>query len=34
MLFGVISMEKNAKNKKKHDAEKNLVPYISTTGAL
>jgi hypothetical protein len=27
-------MEKNAKNKKKASGEKNLLPYISTMGAL
>ena len=34
MLFGVVFMEKNAKNKKKAGGEKNLLPHISTTGAL
>jgi hypothetical protein len=33
-LFGVDFMEKNAENKKKAGAEKNLLPHISTTGAL
>jgi hypothetical protein len=36
MLFGVVFMEKNAKKKKKKKsgAEKNLLPHISTMGAL
>jgi hypothetical protein len=34
MLFGVLFMEKNAKNKKKHGAFRNLLPHISTTTAL
>ena len=34
MLFGIVFMEKNAKNKKKAGSEKNLLPHISTTGAL
>jgi hypothetical protein len=34
MLFGVVFMEKNAKNKNKRSIEKILLPYISTTGAL
>ena len=34
MLFGVIFKEKNAKKKKKASGEKNLLPNISTRGAL
>jgi hypothetical protein len=34
MLFGVVLMEKNAKNKKKAGGENNLLPHISTMGAL
>jgi hypothetical protein len=34
MLFGFVSMEKNAKNKKKRGAFENILPHISTTGAL
>jgi hypothetical protein len=34
MLFGLVFMEKNAKNKKKRGAFENLSPHISTTGAL
>jgi len=34
MLFGVVFMEKNAKNQKKHGGEKNLLHYIFTTEAL
>jgi hypothetical protein len=34
MLFGVVFIEKNAKNKKKHGAFENLLPHISTTEAL
>jgi hypothetical protein len=31
MFFGVVFMEKNTK---KHSAFENILPYISTTGAL
>ena len=34
MLFGVIFKEQNAKNKKKAGDKKNLLPNISTLGAL
>jgi hypothetical protein len=34
MLFGFVFMEKNAKKKKKCGAFENLLPHISTTGAL
>jgi len=34
MLFGLVFMEKNAKNKKKCGTQKDLLPHISTTGAL
>jgi hypothetical protein len=34
MLFGFVFMEKNAKNQKKCGAFENLLPHISTTGAL
>ena len=34
MLFGFVFMEKNTKNKKKHDAFEIPLPHISTTGAL
>jgi len=34
MLFGVVFIKKNAKNKKKHSAFENLLPHISTTEAL
>jgi hypothetical protein len=34
MLFVFFFMEKNAKNKKKRGAFENLLPHISTTGAL
>jgi hypothetical protein len=34
MLFGVVFMEKNAKNKKKRGAFENLSPHISTMEAL
>jgi hypothetical protein len=34
MLFGVVFIEKNAKKKKKQDTFENLLPHISTTGAL
>jgi hypothetical protein len=34
MFFGVVFMEKNTKNKKKRGAFENLLPHISTTGAL
>ena len=35
MLFGFVSIEKNAKNKKKkHGTQKNLLHHISMTGAL
>jgi hypothetical protein len=36
MLFGVVFIEKNAKKKKKkkRDTFENLLPHISTTGAL
>jgi hypothetical protein len=34
MFFGVVFMEKNTKNKKKHGTFENLLPHISTTGAL
>ena len=33
MLFGVVFMEKNTKNKQ-HGGEENLSPHISITGAL
>jgi hypothetical protein len=34
MLFSIVSMEKNTKNKKKASGEKNTLPHISTTEAL
>jgi len=34
MLFGVVFIKKNAKNKKKHGTFENLLPHISTTEAL
>jgi hypothetical protein len=34
MLFGVVFMEKNTKNKKKRGVEKNVLCHISTMGAL
>jgi len=34
MLFGVVFIKKNAKNKKKCNAFENLLPHISTTEAL
>jgi hypothetical protein len=34
MLFGVVFMEKNAKNKKKRGTFENLSPHISTMEAL
>jgi hypothetical protein len=34
MFFGVVFMEKNTKNKKKRSIFENLLPHISTTGAL
>jgi hypothetical protein len=34
MLFGVVFIEKNAKTKKKHGAFENMLPHISTMGAL
>jgi hypothetical protein len=34
MLFGVVFIEKNAKNKKKRGAFENLLPHISATEAL
>jgi len=34
MLFGVVLIKKNAKNKKKCSAFENLLPHISTTEAL
>jgi len=34
MLFGVVFIEKNTKNKKKCCTFENLLPHISTTGAL
>jgi len=34
VLFGVVFMDKNTKNKIKCSAEKNVLPHISTTGAL
>jgi hypothetical protein len=34
MLFCVVFIEKNKKNKKKRGAFENLLAYISTTGAL
>jgi hypothetical protein len=34
MLFGFVFMEKNAKNKKRHGTFENILPHISTMGAL
>jgi len=34
MLFGVVSIEKKTKNKKKCGTFENLLPHISTTEAL
>jgi hypothetical protein len=34
MLFCVVFIEKNPKNKKKHGAFENLLAHISTTGAV
>jgi hypothetical protein len=34
MLFGFVFMEKNTKNKKKHDTFEIPLPHISTMGAL
>jgi len=34
MLFGVVFIEKNAKNKKKRGTFENFLPNISTTEAL
>jgi len=34
MLFGVVFIEKNTKYKKKRGTFENLLPHISTMGAL
>jgi len=34
MLFGVVFIEKNIKNKKKHGTFENLLPHILTMEAL